>query len=97
MNNATQTEIDRFARQFGYHAANARYPYTLIYRYAGQLAEHPDHVMYYTRDDDRAAHAAAIKATGGTVTGASGGNTAGLAGAMNDIQAALYDERGGEG
>lgn len=79
MNNATQSEIDRYARQFGYQAAAARYPYSLTYRYAAQLAEHADHVLYYTNEQDRQAHAGYIAATGGKVTGASGGNTAGLA------------------
>jgi len=74
MNNLTPTEYDRYVRQFGVRAALAQYPYTLSYRYSAQLIDHPDHTMFYTSERERAAHAAAIRGVGGTITGASGGD-----------------------
>jgi hypothetical protein len=75
MENLTPTEYDRYVRQFGVRAALTQYPFTMSYRYAGQLAEHPDHTMFYASERDREQHARALRALGGKITGASGGNT----------------------
>lgn len=82
MDNKTPSEYDRIAFQFGVRHAAERYPYSMTYRYAepqrtasGEVLGHHEWTMFYASENDRAEHARILRGLGGSITGASGGDT----------------------